>query len=260
MKKIVSLVLLCAILTVSVLCASCTPSMKKEDNGGFRNPQTDICYYPAPLNYYAKPYGEDAYAKIKLGKGSDDVLLYQIEGADPERYLVSNGYTIYCAEGAELPELLDLPCVRVGIYDTQVSSNDGNITNAEEIQALKELHKNGAYTSLNNVGLYITDSTNWYDLHFFGDGAYKGVYYQLKYGVFTEDVIITELVEKDENGHIINLYPGMTPTIEEKTFEGKTYMVAVYNFGKEIMCDMTTGNCYRIEDSLLSYITPVEAE
>ena len=149
MKRIVSLALVCAMLLLSCFLTACkAPALKREENGGFRNPQTDICYYPAPLNYYAKPYGEDAYAKIKLDNGAEDVLLYQIEGADPERYLVSNGYTIYCAEGAELPELLNLPCVRVGIYDTQVSSNDGNITNADEILALKELHKNGAHTSL----------------------------------------------------------------------------------------------------------------
>lgn len=257
MKRLISAVLLCVIL---ILCCACTPALKKEENGGFRNPQTNVCYYPAPLNYYAKPYGEDPYARIKLESGNDDVLLYEIEGADPERYLVSNGYTVYCAEGAELPELLNLPCVRVGIYDTQVASNDGNITEVSEIAALKELHATGTATSLNNVALYITQSTSWYDLHFFGEGDYKGVYYQLKYGVFTEDVLITELVEKDANGHYTDLYPGIHYKIEQKTFEGREYTVAVYNFGREIMCDMTTGNCYRIEDSLLSYITSVEAE
>ena len=151
---------------------------------------------------------------------------------------------------------MGLSCVRVGIYDTQVSSNDGNVTAAAEIAALKELHATGAFTSLNNVGLYITDTTNWYDLHFFGDGEYKGVYYQLKYGVFDEDVIITELVEKDANGHYIDIYPGVPYEITTEVYEGKEYTVAKYNFGKEIMCDMTTGNCYMIEDSLLSYVTP----
>lgn len=253
MKRIISTVLLCAVL---LFCCACTPALKKEDNGGFRNPQTNICYYPAPLNYYAKPYGEEPYARIKLDNGGEDVLLYPIEGADPEKYLVSDGYTVYCAAGAELPELSGLSCVRVGIYDTQVSSNDGNVTAEAEIAALKELHATGAFTSLNNVGLYITDTTNWYDLHFFGDGAYKGVYYQLKYGVFDEDVIITELVEKDANGHYIDIYPGVPYEITTEVYEGKEYTVAKYNFGKEIMCDMTTGNCYMIEDSLLSYVTP----
>ena len=258
MKKIVSLALVCAILTLSCLCTSCTPSLKKEADGSFRNPQTNVTYSPAGLNYYAKPFGEDPYARIKLDNGGDDILLYEIEGIDPERYLVSNGYTVYCAQGAVPPELYDLPCVRVGIYDTQVASNDGNVTNASEIAALKDLHKNGSHTTLNNVGLYITESTDWYDLHFFGDGEYKGIYYQLKYGVFTEDVIITELVERDSNGHYVDLYPGVPYVIEQKTYEGKEYTVATYNFGKEIMCDMITGNCYRIENSLLSYITPVE--
>ena len=184
------------------------------------------------------------------------MLLYQIEDLDPELYLISDSYTLYCAEGTELPELFDLPCTRVGIYDTQVASNDGNITDETSIDALKNLHKNGTFTSLENVSLYADNSTSWYDLHFFGDGEYKGIYYQLKYGVFVEDVIITELVEKDANGHIINHYPGMTPTIEEEIYGGKTYTVAKYNFGKEIMCDMITGNCYMIESSLLPYITP----
>jgi hypothetical protein len=258
MRKSFQLALLCVVLVFSCLLTSCKTPTLKNDNGGFRNPQTDVTYYPAAPNYFCKPTGGDAYARIKSPAGGADILLYEIEGIDPVRYLVSNGYTVYCAEGAVPPELYDLPCVRVGIYDTQVASNDGNVTNASEIAALKDLHKNGSHTTLNNVGLYITESTDWYDLHFFGDGEYKGIYYQLKYGVFTEDVIITELVERDSNGHYVDLYPGVPYVIEQKTYEGKEYTVATYNFGKEIMCDMITGNCYRIENSLLSYITPVE--
>lgn len=257
MKRVVSMALACAILVLSYLLSACQPTaLKKEEGGAFRDLKTDVCYRPAALNYYAKPADEDAYARIKMDNGGEDILLYAIEGVDPEHYLVSDSYTLYYAEGAELPELKDLPCVRVGIYDTQVASNDGNITNADEIAALKKLHATGSATSLSNVGLYIDETTEWYDLHFMGDGEYKGVYYQLKYGVFTEDVIITELVERDSNGYMIDLYPGIPYHIEQKTFEGREYIVAVYNFGKEIMCDMTTGNCYRLEDSLLSYVTP----
>lgn len=257
MKRIVSALLLCTILALSCLLASCgTPAMKKEENGSLRNPKTNISYRPAALNYYAKPFGEDPYAKVKLGSGTETIYLHEIEGADPERYLVSNAYTVYCAEGAELPELYDLPCVRVGIYDTQVASNDGNITDAAEIQLLKDLHKNGSFTTLNNISFYIDNSTQWYDLQFMGDGDYKGVYYQLKYGVFAEDVLITELVERDANGYVIDLYPGVPYTVEQKTYEGREYIVAVYNFGKEILCDMTSGNCYRIDSTLLPYITP----
>ena len=257
MKRVISIALVCAMLVLSCFLTACrAPALKKEENGGFRNPQTDICYYPAPLNYYADPTGEEPYARIKL-EGGEDVLLYAIEELAPERYLVSNSYALYCAEGAELPTLLELPCVRIGIYDTQVVSNDGNITDANEIAALKDLHKNGSFTSLNNVGLYIDNSTQWYDLRFLGDGDYKGLYYQLKYGVFAEDVLITELVEKDANGHYIDLYPGVPYTIKQEIYEGKEYTVAVYNFGKEIMCDMTTGNCYMLDSSLLPYVTPV---
>ena len=245
-------------LALSCFLTACkAPALKKEENGGFRNPQTNICYYPAPLNYYAKPMGEDPYARIKLENGGDDILLYVIDELDPEFYLVTNAYAVYCAKGKELPALYDLPCTRVGIYDTQVASNDGNITDEKEILALKELHKSGTFTSLENVGLYVDNTTEWYDLHFMGENEYKGVYYQLKYGIFTEDVLITELVEKDANGHFTDLYPGVPYKIEQKTFEGREYTVAVYNFGKEIMCDMTTGNCYMIENSLLSYITSV---
>ncbi len=262
MKKIVSIVLVCAMLVLSCFLTACrAPAMKKEDNGGFRNPQTNICYYPAPLNYYAKPTpGADPYARIKLENGGEDVLLYEIEGLDPECYLVSDSYALYCAEGAELPDLLDLPCIRVGIYDTQVASNDGNITDGKEIDALKDLHKNGTFTSLENIGFYVDNSTNWYDLHFMGNGDYNGLYYQLKYGVFVEDVIITELVEKDANGHFTDIYPGIPYEFAQENYEGKEYTVAKYNFGKEIMCDMTTGNCYMIDSSLLPYITPAEEE
>ena len=257
MKRKISIVFLCAVLVLSCLLTGCrTPSLKQEEGGGFRNPQTGVSYFPTAPNYYAKPFGEEPYAKIKVENGGEAILLYTIEGVDPERYLVSNAYSVYSAAGAELPALYDLPCVRVGIYDTQVSSNDGNITEASGILALKELHASGTYTSLNNVGLYMDSNINWYDLHFFGDGAYSGIYYQLKYGVFSENVIITELVEKDENGNMINLYPGIPYELSWEIYDGKEYQVAKYNFGKEIMCDVSTGNCYKIEDSLLPYVTP----
>lgn len=259
MKRIVSFALVCAMLLLSCFLTACrAPAMKREENGGLRNPQTNICYYPTPLSYYAKiPTVGEPYARIKVDNGGEDILLYEIEGLDPERYLISDSYSLYYAAGEELPELFDLPCTRVGIYDTQVASNDGNITDENSINALKDLHKNGTFTSLDNVSLYADNSTSWYDLNFFGDDEYAGVYYQLKYGVFVEDVIITELVEKDANGYYIDIYPGVPYEFAQEIYYGIEYTVAKYNFGKEIMCDTTTGNCYMLESSLLPYITPV---
>ena len=256
MNKTIKITLLCAVLIFSCLLTACrAPALKQDEEGGFRNPKTGVSYYPTAPNYYAKPYGEEPYARIKVD-GGEDILLYEIEGVDPEKYLVSNGYSVYAAGGAELPELFDLPCLRVGMYDTQVSSNDGNITTAAEIQALKALHKSGTYTSLNNVGLYMNSVQNWYDLHFMVEGTDDKIYYQLKYGVFSEDVIITELVEKDTSGTFIDLYPGISYEIVWEIYDNKEYQVAKYNFGKEILCDVSTGNCYKIENSLLPYVTP----
>ena len=254
MKRILSIVLLFATLALSCLLASCkAPALEKEDDGAFRNPKTGIAYYPASPNYYAKPEGEDPYARIEVEKGVEDFLLYQIGELDPERYLVSNAYAVYYAEGAELPTLYDFSCSRVGIYDTQVASNDGNITEPTEIAALKALHKNGVFTTLSNVSVYIDMTTEWYDLHFMGEGAQEGIYYQLKYGVFVEDVLIVELVE-DENT-FVDLYPGIPYDFMWETYGGEQYYVAKYNFGKEILCDVATGHCYKIENSLLPYIT-----
>lgn len=258
MKKTFRIAFLCAVLVLSCLFTACkTPTLKHEDDGGFRNPKTGISYYSVVPNYCAKPYGTEPYAKINLGNGGEDILLYEIEGVDPERYLISNSYSIYCAAGNKLPELYHFPCSRVGIYDTQVSSNDGNITDEQGILTLKELHKTGVPVALNLVHIYADDSTNWYDLQFMGDGDYKGIYYQLKYGVFTEDVIIIEFDEKDANGHSIDHYPGIHRESGTETYEDGPRQVVRYNFGKEILCDMSTGNCYKIENSLLPYITPV---
>lgn len=257
MKTKITIAFLCIALIFSCLLTACkAPTLKPQDEGGFLNSKTGISYYPTAPNYYAKPFGEEPYARIHLDNGGEDILLYEIEGVDPERYLVSNGYSVYAAAGAELPALCDLPCVRVGIYDTQVSSNDGNITNVTEILALKKLHQEGAHTSLTNVGLFMEFNINWYDLHFMVEGTEDKLYYQLKYGVFSEEVIITELVEKDANGNFIDLYPGIPYELTWEIYDNKEYQVAKYNFGKEIMCDVSTGNCYKIENSLLSYVTP----
>ena len=257
MKKSFQAALLCAALILSCLLVSCkTPTLKQED-GGFVNPQTGVSYSPTSPNYFAKPSGDTAYAKIKVEGGGEDILLFEIEGVNPEHYLADSGHSIYAAAGKELPELYDLPCVRVGIYDTQVSSNDGNITDAKEILALKELHKSGSYVALNTIGYYVENSA-WYDLRFMGDGNYKGIYFELKYGVFEEDVIVTEFLEKDANGHIIELYPGVPYEVVSVEYDGQMRDAVEYNFGKEILCDVSTGNCYSIQNSLLSYITSAD--
>lgn len=259
MKRTVHIALLCVTLVLSCLLSACQPpALKKEENGGFRNPKTDICYYPAEPNYRAKPFGEDAYARIKLENGGEDILLHEIEGVDPEQYLVASFYTVYYAEGAELPALYDLPCTRIGIYDTQVSSNDGNVTDEQEIAALKDLYKNGVFTSLTNLAAYLEIyqvSADWYDLQFMGSGKYSGIYYQLKYLVSSEDVIITEWVEDPDN--FTDFYPGIPYETVWETYPDGDYLMAKYNFGKELLVDDTTGKCYKIERSLLPYITPI---
>lgn len=260
MKKTLSTILLCVILTLSCLLSACkAPALEKEDDGGFRNPKTGIVYYPASPNYLAEPSGTDPYARIEVNKETEGFQLFEIKGLDPEKYLVSNAYTVYCAEGEELPTLQDFPCDRVGIYDTQVSSNDGNIIDPLAIAALKELHQSKVFVDRSNITLYIwleelTD--DWYDLHFMGSGQYKGIYYQLKYLVCSEDIIITEIVEDPNN--FVDFYPGIPYELTTEIYDDEEYHVAKYNFGREIMCDVATGNCYKVENSLLAYITPVE--
>lgn len=260
MKRTLHIALLCAVLVFSCLFTGCKPTALKKEDGGFRNPKTDIFYSPAEPSYRAQPLTGDAYARITVRKGADDVLLYAIEGLDPERYLVSDSYTVYCAEGAELPTLFDFPCARVGIYDTQVASNDGNVTDAREIDLLKDLHKNGVSTSLTNVAAYFeitpTLIADWYDLRFMGSGEYAGIYYQLKYVVCSEDVIITEWIE-DPND-FTDFYPGVPFETEWRTYSGEDYFMADYNFGKELLVDDTTGKCYMLDSSLLPYITPAQ--
>lgn len=260
MKRTFRIAFLCTVLVFACLfttACSKPPALEKEKDG-FRNPKTDILYSPAEPNYRAQPpVSGDAYARIKTRKGMDDTLLYEIDGVDPERYLVSDSYTVYCAKGAELPDLFDLPCNRIGIYDTQVSSNDGNITAAAEIAALKDLHKNGIFTSLNNLAAYFEMTkmnADWYDLRFMGSGEYSGIYYQLKYVVCPEDVIITEWVENPDDFH--DFYPGIPFETEWRTYDGADYFMADYNFGRELLVDDTTGRCYVLDNSLLSYITP----
>ena len=256
MKKSFQAALLCVVLILSCFLTACKEPTLKNEDGGFRNPQTGVSYYPTSPNYFAKPVNDTVYARIEVEGGGEDILLFEIDGIDPEHYLVDAGHSIYAAAGKELPELYDLPCVRVGIYDTQVSSNDGNITDAAAILALKELHKTGSHVALNTIGYYIENST-WYDLRFMGDGDYKGIYFELKYGVFEEYVIVKEFLEKDANGNMINLYPGIPYELGQEMVDGRLHDVVRYNFGKEILCDRSTGNCYRIDSSLLTYIAPI---
>ena len=97
MKKSFQIALLCAVMILSCLLVSCkTPTLKQED-GGFLNPQTGVSYYPTSPNYFAKPSGDTAYARIKVKGGGEDILLFEIEGIDPEYYLADSGHSIYAA-------------------------------------------------------------------------------------------------------------------------------------------------------------------
>ena len=55
----------------------------------------------------------------------------------------------------------------------------------------------------------------------------------------------------------MDLYPGVPYEVVRVEYNGQMYDALEYNFGKEILCDVSSGNCYSIQSSLLSYITPV---
>ncbi len=251
MKKIISFTLACILLALCCCMTACsTPAMKKEE-GGFRHPKTDVYYRRAPLSYYGRTATDEAYARIKA-ENIDDILLYPIEGVDPDRFLVTEDGTLYYSGEEKLPNLGELPCARVGIYDTQVGSGEGTVTDEASISALKALYNSDVWCAKNDMPFLWSEYTS-YDLRFFGDGAYEGIYFRLWYLVFTEDVIITVLIEDADTFE--DAYPGVPYETMWDTYGDEEYYVAKYNFGREILMDMSSGKCHKMETSLLSYLS-----
>jgi hypothetical protein len=160
---------------------------------------------------------------------------------------------VFCAVGTTMPTLAQMAPTKIHVCRTvELTYQLAVIENAAEIAALVDTYENtrGFKKSIEMDGMTVER----YDLKF-ESATYPGIYYCLTYWRFPEDVLIYELIEDFDNFEI--LYPNATVTTE--AYEDEKY--AVYNFGKNIIYNRTTGLCYPAGEIIENYLRgPVQEE
>ncbi len=236
------------LLSLTLLLASCNriPTVKTE--GDIYTIDSLGRFLSASERYQAKAiFTDEALARVPRN-GMDDLLFYAIDGVDAERMIATEDYDVFYAEGLRLPELwemeptLALVCKSAAVsysvaalegasLDAIVAQSQGTLFPVEEILA----------------GL----SYDGYELKF-ESPLYPGIYYRLYYRQYAEDVCVYQVV--DDPNAFDPLYPDMPYTTEAYSYEeggsSKTEHTAVYNFGKYIVYDRTTGMCFPIGDAV----------
>ncbi len=133
MKRMISLAL-CLVLALTAL-ASCSSGNKfSAENGRYVDKKTNIAYIDAPACYAPIAMGDKLYGTL------DDVKLYEIVGADPQKFLAETTGTVFYADGVALPELWEM---NISHAEILVDTESEISMAAADYAALIDLYKNG---------------------------------------------------------------------------------------------------------------------
>lgn len=250
------------LLAVLLLCTSCAklPAMDVK-NGKYTNSKTGVTYFVAPSYYEAAAIKEEsAVARIKHSE-TDDIVLYQIYDqahkldVPTDKYLATSNYELFCVEGTRLPELWEMGVESVYITQSQaISISLASITNEQEIASLINNYRNGQ--SFDHSEIDPALAFERYDLKFYSS-AYPGIYYNVTYWHFDEDVLLYEDVE-DPN-QFTPSYTDVEYSVHAYEDGSGDYYVA-YHFGTEILFNRSTGACVKAGETVKTYLDSIENE
>ncbi len=242
--------LLLALSLLALSACSTLPEMKLE-NGLYTDTATGITYRVANSNYSPVLLSDTEVARVAR-ESVDDLILYAIRGMDSNRFLASKDGMILHDANHALPSLWELPVSQVLYYD--VSGSGMNIAvedDRDQIAAMAAIYQSDV--TFQQMEILPTISTKTYELRFVASGEYTGLSYSLYYIRAEEDVLVYDVIEDLDNFEI--RYPGIevsTTVYEyEETENGvtvqKTQLLAVYNFGRHLLLDRSTGECRRAD-------------
>ena len=235
------------LVTLALLClAACSskPTALEIDakNGSYTNKKTGVVYVHAEKYYEAASVlSEREVARIKE---MDDLILYEIEGADPAQMIASAELELFYAQGMTLPTLAEMAPNK--IYVGQVGSGTtldtvvATVTDTATIDSLISLY-NTAIPFPEKEMLNDQQTRTRYNLRF-ASSAHPAFYYCLTYWRFAEDVLVYEVIDSREG--FVPTYTGDHVTVSFEEDGGE--LCAVYNFGKYIVYDRVLRECYAV--------------
>lgn len=233
--RALSLILLC--ITLFTACSRGAIKLKYE-NGAYRNADKDMAFRCAPICYRASSaLLDDGAVAVLVSDYDTDKHLYAIENADPAKWLSSEDFTLYCADGVLLPSLAQMKPTL--ITNSQAGFGVSVIHDEAIIADLIETYEKGTTVPSAKI---IPSVAERYEMVFSSD-IYKGVLYVLECWRFTEDVKV--FAKLTDDGKIPELYPGLQAEI----VNGE----AVFHLGKTLVYDRSAEVCYPIGNSLNDY-------
>lgn len=190
MKKVKKLTALLAVMfAVALAFTACSNEnkFKVNDDGQYVDKKTDIAYIDAPACYEPIAMGEELYGKMESAQ------IYEIVGADPEKWLCESMGTVFYAADVKLPTLdgMDISYVSVNKNDVEVVK----LSDEDTVSAIVSTYANGEAIRKPSYTESMLD-ISWH-LKFADESI--GIYYVLNYIELTEDYIVT-----DDSGVQIN--------------------------------------------------------
>ena len=188
MKKYI-LATVAAVCALCVILVGCSKGNEFELNGEgkYVDKSNGVSYIDAPACYEPIAMGEEIYGHVGEAK------LYQIQGADPHKWLCESYGTVFYADDVKLPTLgeMNISYCNVVLEDTVLVK----ISEATAIAAIVEAYENGESVTRPAV------SSDSYDINWRLKMADEsvGLYYILSYIEIDEDYVV-----ENENGEQIN--------------------------------------------------------
>ncbi|MBE6549037.1 MAG: hypothetical protein E7670_01265 [Ruminococcaceae bacterium] len=196
-----ALLCLCTLL----LCSCGKNKFSIDEEGYFVDKNSGVTYDIAPFCYEAISVSEDVFAKQSKRE------FFAITGADTSKLITDTFGIIYFAKGTAMPTLKEMNVSYVAITNDDVIVEQ--VSDAEKINALKELYENGTPCPYpGNAGLVPNVNIRLK----FADNE-LGLYYVLAYFEYAQDYVY-----EDDNG--------------KKT-----------NFGKKFLYNRAEGLCLAVE-------------
>ena len=180
MKKIIALILFATLFLTLFTFVSCGKSLEYKD-GYYYCAQNGISYQMLSFEYEPVAIGKE-YATLE--EGLSVIKLYEIQGAEPEKWLASDDGTLFCASDEKIPTMDELEVDNILVcYESVATISIARITDPSDIEAVLDNFNDG-----DTVEYPIGDEQeNFYKIKM-SSAKYPWLYYSLAYVEFAADV------------------------------------------------------------------------
>lgn len=191
MKKIIALILCVASVLSTLTFVSCGKSLEYKD-GYYYCAQNGVSYQVVSFEYEPVAIGKE-YATLE--EGLSVIKLYEIQNADPEKWLASDDGTLFCAADENIPSLEEMSVDNILIcYESVATVSLARITDADDVAAVLDNFANG-----DALEYPIGDEQEEFLKIKMSSKKYPWLYYSLAYVEFTLDVYEYDYPESLEN-------------------------------------------------------------